>query len=95
MRKVLNKQHAPAVVLVQLPTVGQAYGEQHPGRGGFARTVEDVYGVFAAYYDTPYLSFRWALEGMLFRQWKRCDVGLAAGSVARRFVGGVGWASGA
>jgi hypothetical protein len=59
MRKILNKPRRPAVVLVQLPTVGQAYSRGHPGRSGFDRTVEDVYGSFAAYYDTPYVSFRW------------------------------------
>jgi hypothetical protein len=58
LRKVLNKPRSPAVVLVQLPTVGQAFDDSNPKRGGFARTVEDVYSAFAAYYDTPYLSFR-------------------------------------
>ncbi|KAI8467410.1 MAG: SGNH hydrolase-type esterase domain-containing protein [Monoraphidium minutum] len=61
LRKVMGRPRSPAVVLVQLPTVGQAFGEGNPARGGFARTVEDVYGAFAAYYDTPYISFRNAI----------------------------------
>ena len=69
---MLNKPRAPAVVLVQLPTVGQAFGEGNPNRGGFARTVEDVYGAFAAYYDTPYLSVRWGRGEAGCRLCARC-----------------------
>lgn len=58
LRKVLSKPRAPAVVLLQLPTVGQAFDAGHTHKRGFSDTVEDVYSAFAAYYDLPYLSMR-------------------------------------
>uniref|UniRef100_A0A383V5K6 SGNH hydrolase-type esterase domain-containing protein n=1 Tax=Tetradesmus obliquus TaxID=3088 RepID=A0A383V5K6_TETOB len=61
LRKVLSKPKHPAVILVQLPTVGMAYSSRHKDKTPFYKTVEDTYGSFAAYYDTPYLSMRNAI----------------------------------
>lgn len=58
---MLSKPKHPAVILVQLPTVGMAYSSSHKDKTPFYKTVEDTYGSFAAYYDTPYLSMRNAI----------------------------------
>ena len=58
LRKVLNKKKKPAVVLLQLPTVGMAFGPGHERKKQFSETMEDLYGGVAAYYDLPYLSMR-------------------------------------
>lgn len=47
--------------MIQLPTVGMAFSEHHERKSQFYKTVEDVYGAFAAYYDLPYLSMRNAI----------------------------------
>jgi hypothetical protein len=59
--QVLGKPKHPSVMLVQLPTVGMAYSAHHKDKTPFYKTVEDAYGAFAAYYDTPYLSMRNAI----------------------------------
>jgi hypothetical protein len=38
-----------------------AYSAHHKDKTPFYKTVEDTYGAFAAYYDTPYLSMRNAI----------------------------------
>ncbi|KAF8069512.1 ASAT1 [Scenedesmus sp. PABB004] len=60
LRKVLAQPRRPAVVLVQLPTVGQAFARGHPRKVGFDATVEDAYAALASYYDLPSLSMRGA-----------------------------------
>jgi hypothetical protein len=58
LRKVLKKTKKPAVVLVQLPTVGMAFVPEHERKKQYSDTMEDLYGGVAAYYDLPYLSMR-------------------------------------
>ncbi len=59
VRKVAGRASAPAVVMVQLPTAGMGFANEHPRKYHFHQTREDVYNTVAAYYDMPSLSLRW------------------------------------
>lgn len=55
LRRLLALPRAPAVVLMQLPSRGQAFKRGEEGWRRFHVTPEDQYGALALYYDVPWL----------------------------------------
>jgi len=66
VRRALGKPHRPAVVMLQAMPDGVT---KDPYPEGFYKTVEDVYGALAQYYDVPWLSLRTAVYADIM--WKR------------------------
>ncbi|KAG1663229.1 hypothetical protein FOA52_004430 [Chlamydomonas sp. UWO 241] len=64
LRKVMQKQRYPAVLLVQHLTWGQGFPEGHKLQGQpvvqkmYHESAEDQYGSMAQYYSLPWLSYR-------------------------------------
>jgi len=58
VRKIMQKPHKPAVVMLQLMPKGMAFGPGNREKAPFPATLEDMYGALAQYYDAPWLSFR-------------------------------------
>jgi lysophospholipase L1-like esterase len=64
LRKVLQKQRHPAVLLLQHLTWGQGFPEGHElqgqrvGQKMYHESAEDQYGSMAQYYSLPWLSYR-------------------------------------